>query len=118
MRTKSPRERAGRRVWPSAVEVEISGFDVVEGSVRIYVQSVVVEPGRWLSSATTDSVLVAVAGWHRNGRRACCVGGAGRDLRHVGVRGGERCGPSHGLCTDVAGRKLESGDWRSGMTRL
>jgi len=26
---------------------------------------------------------------HRHGWWACCVGGAGRDLRHVGVRGGE-----------------------------
>ena len=39
--------------WPSAVEVKISGFDVVEGSVRIYVRSMVGEPGRGLSGATT-----------------------------------------------------------------
>ena len=42
-----------RKTWPSAVEVEISGFDVVDGSVRIYVRSMAGEPGRGLSSATT-----------------------------------------------------------------
>ena len=42
---------------------EISGFDVVEGSVRIYVQSMFGEPGRGLSGAgDDDSVLVAVVG--------------------------------------------------------
>ena len=52
--------------------------------------------GLWLASPAEgcrggddDSVLVAVVGWHRDGWWACCVGGAGRDLRHVGVRGGE-----------------------------
>ena len=39
-----------RKTWPSAIDVEISGFDVVEGSVRIYVQSMFGEPGRGLSS--------------------------------------------------------------------
>ena len=39
--------------WPSAVEVKISGFDVVDGSVRIYVRSMVGGPGRGLSSAAT-----------------------------------------------------------------
>ena len=40
-------------------------FDVVEGSARIYGQSVVGEPGRGLSGANDDdSVLVAVVGWH------------------------------------------------------
>lgn len=32
---------------------KISGFDVVDGSVRIYVRSMVGEPGRGLSGATT-----------------------------------------------------------------
>ena len=45
--------RRRRNTWPSAVEGEISGFDVVEGSVRIYVRSMVGEPGRGLSGATT-----------------------------------------------------------------
>ena len=35
-------------------------FDVVEGSGRTYVQSMVGEPGRRLSSATMTLVLVAV----------------------------------------------------------
>ena len=39
--------------WPSAVGVKISDFDLVDGSVRIYVQSMVGEPGRGLSSAAT-----------------------------------------------------------------
>ena len=40
-------------------------FDVVEGSGRIYGQSMVGEPGRGLSGANDDdSVLVAVVGWH------------------------------------------------------
>jgi hypothetical protein len=38
--------RRRRNTWPSAVEVKISGFDVVEGSVRIYVQSMFGGPGR------------------------------------------------------------------------
>ena len=33
---------------------KISGFDVVDGSVRIYVRSMVGEPGRGLSGATTS----------------------------------------------------------------
>ena len=40
-------------------------FDVVEGSARIYGQSMAGEPGRGLSGANgDDSVLVAVVGWH------------------------------------------------------
>jgi hypothetical protein len=40
-------------------------FDVVDGSGRIYVQSMAGEPGRGLSGANDDdSVLVAVVGWH------------------------------------------------------
>ena len=45
--------RRRRNTWPSAVEVKISGFDVVEGSVRIYVRSMAGEAGRGLSGATT-----------------------------------------------------------------
>jgi hypothetical protein len=47
---------------------KISGLDVVDGSVRIYVQSMAGEPGRGLSGANDqDSVVVAVVGWHRDG---------------------------------------------------
>ena len=45
--------RRRRNTWPSAVEVKISGFDVVDGSVRIYVRSMAGGPGRGLSGATT-----------------------------------------------------------------
>ena len=58
--------RRRRNTWPSAVEVKISGLDVVEGSVRIYVRSMAGGPGRGLSGANDDdSVVVAVVGWHR-----------------------------------------------------
>jgi hypothetical protein len=41
------------------------GFDVVDGSGRIYGQCMAGEPGRGLSEANDDdSVLVAVVGWH------------------------------------------------------
>jgi len=48
-------------------------FDVVEGSGRIYVQSMAGEPGRGLSGANDDddSVLVAVVGWHGDVSWAC-----------------------------------------------
>jgi len=81
--------RRRRKTWPSAVEVKISGFDVVDGSVRIYGRSMAGGPGRGLSSATTR---VAIVGWHGDGWWACCVGDTGRDLRRVGVRGGESVG--------------------------
>ena len=45
--------RRRRHTWPSAVEVKISGFDVVDGSGRIYVRSMAGGPGRGLSGATT-----------------------------------------------------------------
>ena len=45
--------RRRRHTWPSAVEGKISGFDVVDGSVRIYVRSMAGEPGRGLSGVTT-----------------------------------------------------------------
>src|SRR6478609_905250 len=64
---------------------KISGFDVVDGSVRIYGRSMVGEPGRGLSGATTRTRYWSPSSaWHRDGWWACCVGGAGRDLRHVG----------------------------------
>ena len=45
--------RRRRNTWPSAVEVKISGFDVVDGSARIYGRSMAGGPGRGLSAATT-----------------------------------------------------------------
>jgi hypothetical protein len=58
--------RRRHNTWPSAVGVKISGLDVVDGSVRIYVRSMAGGPGRGLSGANDDdSVLVAVVGWHR-----------------------------------------------------
>ena len=45
--------RRRRHTWPSAVEGKISGFDVVDGSGRIYVRSMAGGPGRGLSGATT-----------------------------------------------------------------
>ena len=79
--------------WPSAVEAKISGFDVVDGS-GADLRSVYGWRARQraVRGDDEDSVLVAVVGWHRDGWWACCVGGAGRDLRHVGVRGGDWCG--------------------------
>src|SRR6476660_5462450 len=62
----------------------------LKGSVRIYVRSMVGELGRRLSSAATMTRYWSPSSaWHGDGWWACCLGGAGRDLRHVGVRGGE-----------------------------
>ena len=53
---------------------KISGFDVVEGSVRIYVRSMVGEPGTGLSGATTRTRYWSPSSaWHRDGWWACCV---------------------------------------------
>ena len=101
--------RRRRKTWPSAVEVKISGFDVVDGSVRIYGRSMAGGPGRGLSSATTR---VAVVGWHGDGWWACCVGDAGRDLRRVGVRGGESVGGRAAECALML--RAASSEWRVG----
>ena len=54
--------RRRRHAWPSAVGVNISGLDVVDGSVRSYGRSMV-GPGTGLSGARDgDSALVAVVG--------------------------------------------------------
>jgi hypothetical protein len=84
----------------------------LKGSVRIYVRSMFGELGRRLSSAATMTRYWSPSSaWHGDGWWACCLGGAGRDLRHVGVRGGESVwGPCRGMCTHVEGRKLESGE--------
>ena len=98
---------------------KISGFDVVDGSVRIYVRSMAGEPGRGLSGVNDDdSVLVAVVGWHRDGWWACCVGGAGRDRRHVGVGGGDWCGgPRRGRALMLRAASSRVASWRSASTR-
>jgi hypothetical protein len=62
--------------------------------------------------------VVAVVGWHRAGWWACCVGGAGRDLRDVGVKGGESVGarvPECALMLRAANPRVAS--VRSGLTR-
>ena len=45
-----------------------------------------------------DSVLVALVGWHRHGTWVCCVGGAGREVRHLGSVGvkNNMAGPAGG----------------------
>ena len=56
---------------------------------------------------------------HRHGWWACCVGGAGRDLRHVGVRGGESVwGRAAGRALMLRSASSSVASWRSGMTRL
>ena len=105
--------------WPSAVEVEISGFDVVEGSVRSYVQSMFGEPGRGLSGATTMtrywSPLSAGIGMV-GGRAVLAAQVVTFDMSGSGAV--NRCG------ADAAGRALmlraassRVASWRSGMTR-
>ena len=98
---------------------KISGFDVVDGSVRIYVRSMVGEPGRGLSGATTMTRYWSPSSaWHRDGWWACCVGGAGRDRRHVGVGGGDWCGgPRRGRALMLRAASSRVADWRSARTR-
>ena len=56
---------------------------------------------------------------HRHGWWACCVGGAGRDLRHVGVRGGESVwGRAAGRALMLRSASSSVASWRSGMTRF
>ena len=102
------------------VEVEISSFDVVEGSRRIYIHPMFGESGSGLSGANEDdSVLVAVVGRAQAWLVACCVGGAGRDLRHVGVRGGESVwGRAAGRALMLRSARSSVASWRSGMTRF
>ena len=89
-------------------------FDVVEGSGRFYVQSMVGGSGRRLSStAMTRYWSPSSAGIGM----VCCVGGAGGDLRHVGsgavIGVWARCGRA--LMLRAASWRVAS--WRSGMTR-
>ena len=102
-----------RHTWPSAVEVKISGFDVVDGSVRIYGRSMAGEPGRGLSGAATMTRYGSPSSaWHRHGGWGCGVGGAGRDLRHVGVGGGAsvwRRGGDADLMVTAARSRVASG---------
>ena len=108
-----------RKTWPSAVEVEISGLDVVDGSVRIYVRSMAGEPGRGLSGAATRTRYWSPSSaWHRHCAWACRVGGTGRNLRQVGVRGGESVWGRAAECAlmlRAASSRVAS--WRSARTR-
>ena len=81
--------------------------NVVDGSARIYGRSMAGGPGRGLSSATTR---VAVVGWHGDGWWACWVGDTGRDLRRVGVRGGESVGGRAAECALMW--RAASSEWR------
>ena len=90
---------------------KISGFDVVDGSVRIYVRSMVGEPGRGLSRATTMTRCwsPSSAGIGMVGGRAVWAGQVVTFERSglgamIGVGGTLR------TRTDVAGRKRESGE--------
>ena len=105
--------RRRRNTWPSAVEVKISGLDVVDGSVRIYVRSMVWRARqRAVRGGDEDSVLVAVVGWHRGGWWACCVGGAVVTFDMSGLGAAIGVGAALRTCTDVEGRKLRA--WRVG----
>src|SRR6478736_4674703 len=76
---------------------KISGFDVVDGSVRIYGRSMVGEPGRGLSGATTRTRYWSPSSaWHRDGWWACCVGGAGSGGCHGVVTSGAKHGGTQG----------------------
>ena len=114
--------RRRRNTWPGRQwsRWKSESFDVVEGSRRIYIHPMFGESGRGLSGANDDdSVLVAIVGWHGDGWWACCVGGAGRDLRHVGVRGGESVwGRAAGRALMLRSASSSVASWRSGMTRF
>ena len=94
-------------------------FDVVEGSVRIYLQFMFGGPGRGLPGAATMTRYWSLSSaWHRHGWWACGVGGAGRDLRHVGAVA------VIGVGARAAGRALmlraassSVANWRSARTR-
>jgi hypothetical protein len=75
--------RRRRNTWPSAVDGEISGFDVVDGSMRTYIGSMAGEPGRRLSEAATMTRCwsPSSAGMGMVGDRAV---GAARDRRMLG----------------------------------
>ena len=63
-----------------------------------------------------DSVLVVV-GWYGVVREGAVTGGAGRDLRHVGVRGGDRRGPRRGRGLMLRAARSKVANWRGGITR-
>jgi hypothetical protein len=54
----------------SAIDAEISGLDVVEGSAQSYVQAVFGEPGPAVV-IDDEAALVAVIGWHGDVSGAC-----------------------------------------------
>ncbi len=63
-----------------------------------------------------DSVLVVV-GWYGVVREGAVTGGAGRDLRHVGVRGGDRRGPRRGRGLMLRAVRSKVANCRGGITR-
>ncbi len=67
-----------RNTGPSGVGVKISGLDVVEGSVRIYVRSMVGAPGRGLSGAATMTRF-----WAPSSAGIGMVGERAESPRHV-----------------------------------
>ena len=89
---------------------KISGLDVVDGSVRIYVRSMAGKPGRGLSSGATMTRY-----WSPSSPGMGMVGGRAVWAARVvtfdgsGSRAVNRCGARCGMCTDVEGGKLESG---------
>jgi hypothetical protein len=95
-----------------AVEVKISGFDVVDGSGRIYVRFMAGGPGRGLPGATTRTRYwsPSSAGVGVVGERAVWAGQVVTfDMSGSGAVIGVG-GPRRGTRTDVEGGKLESGE--------
>lgn len=89
---------------------KISGFDVVDGSVRIYVRSMVGEPGRGLSGATTRTRYwsPSSAGVGMVGERAVWAG-------QVVTFGMSGSGAVIGVGGRAAGRALDIPPNRGGM---
>jgi hypothetical protein len=108
--------RRRRNTWPSAVDGVISGLDVVDGSVRIYVRSMVGGPGSGgLSGAATRTRCwsPSSAGIDTVGGRAVWAGQVVTfDVSGSGAV--NRCGPRCGRATDVEGGKYESREHGSG----
>jgi hypothetical protein len=91
-------KRVARVMWSAGFNPITNCFDVVEGSGRIYVQSMVGGSGRRLSSA---AMIRCWSPWSA---------GIGMLRERAGV-------PCRRHGTDAAGGKSESREWRSGMTR-
>ena len=100
--------------WKSAVSMWLKGHG---GSTFTLCLASPAEgcPGRTTMTRYWSPLSAA----HRHGWWACCVGGAGRDLRHVGVRGGESVwGRAAGRALMLRSASSSVASWRSGMTRL